>query len=279
MDRWDLAEILFLMKESGKTALDFYNDPPMEFKEDRSVVTAADKAIEKKLSERFDRPEEDCYMIGEETVSEKSEDYIQAALSGRTWIVDPIDGTAPYSNHIPTWGISIAFMEGGVIKEGAVYMPVFNEILATNGDNVLYSDKFPSSMELCALKCGKKEFSDGSMISVSQKISKLGKVRMFNPVQTVASCVYSLASVALGRYAAYIATVKLWDIAGGLAIIKKCGFEGRLLSGVELGLEVNDKLYVLDKDNKDRWSLADHATLAADREIIELLEDKIEVPE
>jgi myo-inositol-1(or 4)-monophosphatase len=278
MDRWDLEKILILMKECGETALSFYNDPPMEFKEDRSVVTAADKAIEDKLSKHFDHPSENCYMIGEETVNEKNENYIQSALKGKTWIVDPIDGTAPYSNHIPSWGISIAFMENGLIREGAVYMPVFNEILVSNGDKVFFSDEFPASMNLRALEHPAKEFNDGSMISVSQKISKLGKVRMYNPVQTMASCVYSLACMALGRYAAYIATVKLWDIAAGLVIAKRLEFEGRLLSGIELDLEVSEKCYVLDKDKKDRWSLRGHGIIAANREIIDLLHDKIDVP-
>src|SRR5436853_7916175 len=35
-----------------------------------------------------------------------------ASGSGRTWIIDPLDGTTNYLQHLPVWSISIALREG-----------------------------------------------------------------------------------------------------------------------------------------------------------------------
>ncbi len=279
MNAWNIERLADLLAECGKIALKYYDNPPMEFKSDHSVVTAADKAIEKMLAAEFDKPEENTYMIGEETVETKDENYIQNALKGTTWIVDPIDGTAPYSNHIPTWGVSIALMRNGKIIEGAIYLPVFNEIFISQENHVLYSNDFPNSKELRALCPKLKSFNEAGMVSISQKVTKLGKFRLYNPVQAIGSCVYSLAGLANGQYMAYIATVKLWDIAGGLPILKKCGFQARLANGKDLGLDVSEEFYNLAPNGQQRWQLKTHAAMAPDTNIIERIFSASELPE
>ncbi len=138
MKEWNKEKIIDLLIQSRKTALEYYDSPDMELKKDKSIVTVADKAIESLLAVHFDKPENGSYLIGEETVFQKNEEYIRNALNETTWIVDPIDGTAPYSHHIPTWGISIAFMKNGIIEEGAIFLPPTGEIFISEENTVYY---------------------------------------------------------------------------------------------------------------------------------------------
>jgi myo-inositol-1(or 4)-monophosphatase len=44
--------------------------------------------------------------------------------AGRTWIIDPLDGTSNYLQHFPFWSISIALRENGVTTAGMIYEPL-----------------------------------------------------------------------------------------------------------------------------------------------------------
>src|ERR1700745_3118951 len=44
--------------------------------------------------------------------------------SGRTWIIDPLDGTSNYLQHFPMWSISIAVKTNAEITTGVVHAPL-----------------------------------------------------------------------------------------------------------------------------------------------------------
>src|SRR5947209_9110986 len=44
--------------------------------------------------------------------------------SGRTWIIDPLDGTSNYLQHFPVWSISIGLSAGKQMVAGAIYEPL-----------------------------------------------------------------------------------------------------------------------------------------------------------
>jgi fructose-1,6-bisphosphatase/inositol monophosphatase family enzyme len=280
MNYWRAEEIASFMYDLGRVALKHYDKPNYRLKEDRSVVTVADIEIEKAMSGKFDRPSESVYMIGEETIVRMSEKYISAALENTAWIVDPVDGTAPYSNHIPTWGISVAFMRAGIIEEGALYLPAMGEFLISDGNDVFYQGNFNGSLENAVrIQNPVLLFDDKALISISQEMSKGGRFNMVNPVQTLSSCVFSLAGIAMGRYLAYIAKVKIWDFAAGWAILSKLGFEAIFSDGRPLGLNVSEKEYFLEKDIPGRWSLKGHFIVGPDRETIEKIMDNSVIPD
>lgn len=274
MKDWNVQEIAEMLMECGKIALKFYENPPFEYKKDHSVVTIADKMIENYLSTFFDKPEDGSYLIGEETSAERDEKYISNALKSTAWIIDPIDGTAPYSNHIPLWGTSIGFMQNGKILEGSIYMPVSGEIFITDKNKVYYAsginphDKFEVS-KLAIMPEKKHEINEAGIISISQRISKEGQYSGYNPVLTLSCCVYSTTYLFLGRILAYFGTVKLWDIAAALAMAEKLGFEGILVSGEKLGTDVSERLYHLDAASKHRWGLKNNFILAKNQAAID----------
>ena len=259
MKDWNIEKLCGILDNCGKIALKHYAHPAYEFKKDKSVVTAADKEIENYLAGIFSVPEESSFMIGEESSDSLSEEYINSALDETCWIVDPIDGTAPYSNRIPAWGTSIAFARSGIIEEGAIYVPVLKEFIISDGSDVFYTDSFDgTAASLKKFNFMPFEFDAKGIISISQLLAKQGGINMPNTVQAISSCVYSFTSMALGRYAAYVVKAKIWDIAAGWAILSKLGFSSITESGGALPISIEGPC----AKGPGRWAMPEHASIA-----------------
>lgn len=271
MKKWDIQKLLPLLRECGEIALKYYDDPPLEVKADKSIVTAADKAIEERLAEEFDRPDEGIYLIGEETVKNRSEEYIQNALKGTAWVVDPIDGTAPYSAHLPAWGISVALMENGVIKEGAVYLPPQNDCLITDGDKVLRCKDVCGGGKLESFNFKARPLTADGIISISQYCAKNSVFSMSNQVFAWSGCVASFYNLFIGKIMAYVASLCLWDIAASLAILERSTMVARHQRGSNLSVKLDDSFFDLDADSPTRWKMHAYAVIAPDDETIDFV--------
>lgn len=279
MEKWDIQKLMPLLRECGEIALKYYDNPPIEIKADKSIVTVADKAIEARLAEEFDRPNEGIYLIGEETVKSRSEEYIQNALKGTAWVVDPIDGTAPYSAHLPAWGISVALMKKGVIKEGAVYLPPQNDCLITDGEKVLRCTDVRNEGKLEVFDFKPRPLSDDGIISISQYCAKNSKFTMSNQVFAWSGCVASFYSLFIGKIMAYVASLSLWDIAASLAILERSSIIARHQGGKNLSIQVDNTVFELKADSPDRWKMHAFAVAAPDDETIDFVINNSNLPE
>jgi len=98
-----LARAEELVEQAGALALQGFRsgDLDTQRKADGTVVTAYDRAVERLLRKGIASSFPDDGVLGEEEVE-------VAGTSGRRWILDPIDGTAPYSRGIVTWGVLVA---------------------------------------------------------------------------------------------------------------------------------------------------------------------------
>ena len=256
MTNWNIDEVLRLLNEAARIALHYFDSPTREFKKDRSIVTEADREIEGMLGEEFDRPREGVYLIGEETVETKDEAYLQAALKGYTWIIDPIDGTSSYANHLLSWGISIAYAENGKITEGAIYLPVAGKLLITEKDRVYASqwrrdcrDDEPH-LSLHKPVIPQPPFEAG-VIAIDQGNTRSGH-GFPGTVHASGSSVFALLHLFMGGYVSYIAYAKLWDLAAGAAMMEKLGFLGRFENGSPYTTSIDETIYELSPDAKNR---------------------------
>jgi histidinol-phosphatase len=91
------------------------DDLVVDRKPDRSPVTDADTAVEDAIRAVLaaDRPAD--AILGEERGGTLG--------AGRTWIVDPIDGTKNFLRGVPAWATLIALVDGGMPVVGAVSAP------------------------------------------------------------------------------------------------------------------------------------------------------------
>lgn len=80
-------------------------DLRVETKPDLSPVTDADQAVEARIKEILTQQRPLDAIIGEEFGSSGS--------GKRTWIIDPIDGTANFVRGVPVWASLIALAENG----------------------------------------------------------------------------------------------------------------------------------------------------------------------
>ena len=90
--------------------------PHTEIKPDRSLVTALDHAIETHLRARIEAtyPQHGIYGEEEGTVRLDAE---------HVWVLDPIDGTAPFLAGVPVFGTLIALLQHGTPVLGVMDFP------------------------------------------------------------------------------------------------------------------------------------------------------------
>jgi histidinol-phosphatase len=115
----DLA--LALCDESDAIALThFRRDLQITTKPDRSFVTQADTAIERRIRERILAAHPDHGLIGEEEGEE-------AGGASVRWYIDPIDGTHNFMRGVPLFGTLIGVERDGEVQVGVISAPALRE--------------------------------------------------------------------------------------------------------------------------------------------------------
>ncbi|MBM3787564.1 MAG: hypothetical protein FJW30_24680 [Acidobacteria bacterium] len=92
----------------------------LEDKSDSSPVTDADKECEIYLAAALAEAFPADGQMGEEGLSKPSQ-------SGRTWIVDPIDGTRDFIRGNQQWGLLLGLEENGVPVAGVAHFPILQK--------------------------------------------------------------------------------------------------------------------------------------------------------
>jgi fructose-1,6-bisphosphatase/inositol monophosphatase family enzyme len=255
---WERKKIFDLLIEGGEIAKEARRNLSFELKCDRSIVTTADRDIETLLAASLERPAGGVYLIGEETVADKGDAYLEQALAGECYVVDPIDGTAPYAHRLPTWGISVGRMEGGVLTDGAVYLPDFGEMVISEGDAVLQGTLEAGRWRWEEVGLEPCPLDSYGLLAVTQGIAKRGKVLLPNPVMVLGVAVIPLVGLLQRRFQAYLGSVRLWDIAGVLPLLLRKGFSVTVFPGGdrrEVTTRVEERTYHLEPGSPRRWML------------------------
>ncbi|CAD7054252.1 inositol monophosphatase [Pseudorhizobium endolithicum] len=118
-------------REAGAIALDFFRRREtlvIETKKDpQDVVSIADRAVETLIRDRIAQAYPGDGMLGEEY-------GLAEGVSGFTWVIDPIDGTSPFVNGMPTWCVSIALLHQGEPVAGIIAAPCQDELFSAARD-------------------------------------------------------------------------------------------------------------------------------------------------
>ncbi len=197
-------------------------DYDIEKKAANDYVTHVDRAAEAVIIDIIQNafPEDD--IISEEA------GFIEGAKA-RTWLIDPLDGTANFIHGIPHAAVSIACIENGHVQHAIVYDPFREELFrATKGEGAALNDKrikIPSErLELnrCILATGlpfkKRKLTELSLQQIKHVFSKVHDIRRHG------AAALDLAYVAAGRFDGYWEMgLKPWDLAAGSLIAKEAG--------------------------------------------------------
>ena len=143
------------------------------------------------------------------------------------WIIDPIDGTYNFLRGIPGVCVSVALMRGLKPIVGCVYDFTRGEIfsggdgLALSLNGACVSPNWASEACQAVLMTGfpsLTDYSDSHLDRFVKSVQKFKKVRMCG------SAALAMCWVAVGRADIYAEErVRLWDIAGGLALMESAG--------------------------------------------------------
>jgi len=92
------------------------------------IVTAADKAAERLVVDRLAAERPDDAIVGEEGTD-------RPGTSGRSWVIDPVDGTYNFHHGLSWWCSAIALTDADDVLLGAVYHP-HDEVLFVGGPDL-----------------------------------------------------------------------------------------------------------------------------------------------
>ncbi|MGH8212941.1 MAG: inositol monophosphatase family protein [Rhodanobacteraceae bacterium] len=99
----------------------FTRGVPVEFKEDLSPVTIADREAEDTIRRLLRRAFPGHAILGEEHGRDGEGDFL--------WLVDPLDGTKSFVRGTPFFSTQIALMHAGELVLGVSHAPVYGETM------------------------------------------------------------------------------------------------------------------------------------------------------
>ena len=196
----------------------------VDYKSARDVVTEVDHLSEELIIAAIRARYPDDGILAEESgehVAVAGE--APSSGQGRTWIVDPVDGTINYANGIPFFCVSIGLAVDGRPAVGVVHDPSRHETYAATADGpatlegrvVVASEKDKLSDFVVHLALGGRRLA--TRMRRTRKQIRVGR--------TMGSAALATAYVAGGRFDAFIQEGGLsnWDIAAAGLIAERSG--------------------------------------------------------
>lgn len=235
MDREFLENIA---REAGGLALELFGRVRSE-KKGASLVSEADKKVERMIISRIWSEYPNDFILAEESGKNGFTDFDEIT---RWWAVDPIDGTGPYLNNLPFWGISVACMRGSRTECGAVYLPVLNDMFSAVSGGSSYRNGKP----LVPLQQVPPEDHDYLFIPCAN----LKGLRIRYPgrnLSLAAASVHLSYAAAGSSFGVVVEPTHAYDIAASALIFEEAGGAVRYLSGKEINyLELADGRLTLE---------------------------------
>jgi histidinol-phosphatase len=200
-------------------------------KPDLTPVTDCDRAVELALRERLAQARPDDAILGEEFGS------TGPGVGGRTWILDPIDGTKSYVRGMPTWSTLIALQVGDAISVSVVSMPELPRRWWARRGAGAFADGRPMRVSCIAnladAQLAWSGIEDWNAVGRLDAIITLAlacwRTRAIGDTWQYMLVADGVAEIALDP------AVKLWDLAAPKLIIEEAGGRFTDLSGADTG--------------------------------------------
>lgn len=203
---------------------------------ENDLVTEMDKSIEEKLVSNIRQHFPDDKIIGEEGFGDKI-----SSLNGRTWIIDPIDGTLNFVKQQENFAVMLALYEDGVGQLAYVFDVTSNKLYsAIKGEGVRCNEKLIAPPENLALSEGL--IASSSALLIKNNTAGLKAIaESCLGVRMRGSAGLETVEVIKGNVAAYLASnLKPWDIAPGIIFMNELGMKATDFNGSSLDLLSNN---------------------------------------
>lgn len=189
----------------------------LSFKGPQDYLTAVDGEVERLVVGRIAQAFPGDDVLGEEG---------GGRVGQRTWVIDPIDGTANFARSIPHFCISIAYVEDGRTEAGVIYDPVKDELFAArrgagatlNGAPMQVSQN--RDLAHCNIELGwstRRPMAD--YLAMVERVNAAGA-----SFRRAGSGALGIAYVADGRADGYAELhINAWDCLAGLLMVDEAG--------------------------------------------------------
>lgn len=212
-------------REAGELTLGWFRSAELHInsKADGSPVTMADREAEHLLRRRISEAHPDDSILGEE-----HDDLVGS--SGRTWVIDPIDGTVAFSHGVGTYS-NLLFLEdehGPAV--GVINLPVLGETVWAGRGRGCFLDGEPTGVGPAPAppESSTPASLDGSVLCVSAfhdwSPAMFGHAQEAGVRLRTWGDAYGYTLVATGRVAAmFDPFLAWWDLATVMIVIEEAG--------------------------------------------------------
>lgn len=218
-----IDEVRAIAVEAGELAMHYFErhaSLPFESKGHLDIVTEADREVERLIVDRLRARFPDDGIVAEEGSAAPSR-------SGRSWVVDPIDGTYNFLRGSDQWSVSIGLFDGVQPVLGVLNLPAQRKLVVggaeippeLNGRAMNRLAPMDLSRAAVALGLGPASTDRRGAELISFVAQKAGMLFRYYGCGSV-----SLLSVALGQVDGYISLGESsWDVMAALAILQQLG--------------------------------------------------------
>ncbi len=233
----DLEIALALADAADPVTLARYRagDLAIETKPDLTPVTESDRGVERLARAMLRTARPGDAILGEE--------FGGVVEGGRTWIIDPIDGTKNYVRGVPVWATLIALIEDGHPLVGVVSAPALGRRWWAAVSEGAWSTG-PESAEPRALTCSRVADLADASLSVSDHVGWSGDsfARLQRSVWRSRGYGDFWSHMLVAEGAVDIAAepeLNAWDVAALLPIVSEAGGRTTRMDGgpVDLSAE------------------------------------------
>jgi myo-inositol-1(or 4)-monophosphatase len=184
-------------------------------------VSRADRESETAIVQHLLRSFPDDGVLGEEGSG-------IAGTSGRTWIIDPLDGTSNYLQHFPIWSISIGLRKKDEMIAGVIYEPLRDLVFSAERGAGAFRDG--ARMHVSGQKTIEGSFLATGFPFRAQKYVALycdifeNVISHAKGVRRAGSAAIDLAYTAAGIFDGFFELhLSKWDFAAGSLMITEAG--------------------------------------------------------
>ncbi len=203
-----------LSREAGSLLVEHFSRTrtTAAIKPDFSIVTEADLAADRLISEAIKNRYPDDAIVSEELHSE------YATARKHVWVIDPLDGTSNFSLGLHLWGVSIARLAEGHPQIGVAYFPLLDELYSAEKNLGAFCDGERLVIPPDAAERPAAFFSCCTRTHRRYAVDVPFKTRIFG------SAVYSFSMLVRGSAVlAFESTPKIWDLAASWLLITEAG--------------------------------------------------------
>jgi myo-inositol-1(or 4)-monophosphatase len=193
------------------------------FKDHDEPVSKIDQECENVIVETI----KDTFPEDKILTEENAESHGINVKSGRTWVIDPLDGTTNFLHGFPIFCVSIALIKDNDPVVGVIYDPTHDLLYTSIKGEGAECNKQKLSISKEPLSPNGVVFTGRWHKAEDKKIHAniLQELEPKTPhLRRWGSAALMLASVASGQAEAVVLTgKKLWDAAAGVLLVKEAG--------------------------------------------------------